>query len=145
MPPSGTEVYYGPSEWLNASDTGMWDTPAMMQMIARDGTISASAGIGELRTIYPLVVDTMGGAVAGELTLSGGLGYRPVSFAGLVRPDGWQLQRLEGDAWVDVDTSSAVGNDSWQAVHDELANTWTLIYSVPVGLEQTIRLTWTGA
>ena len=66
------------------------------------------------------------GATAAELTLSGGLGYRPVSFSGLVRHDGWKLERRTDGDWERVDQSSSVGNDWWQATHDPAAGTWTV-------------------
>ena len=82
------------------------------------------------------------GATAGELTLSGGLGFHPVSFSGLVRHDGWKLQRRTDGDWETVDQSSSAGNDWWQATHDPASDTWTLTYSVPLGDTQELRLVY---
>jgi hypothetical protein len=134
--------YYGPSAWLDAFDRGLWNQTDMMHKLARDGALEAEASVGTLVSTYPTEVAAADGVVAGELSLAGGLGFRPVSFSGLVRHDGWVLERRTDGDWEVVDQSSSAGNDWWQATHDPATETWTLTYSVPVGIDQELRLAW---
>ncbi len=140
VPPAGE--YYGDSDWLDGFDTTEWQSANMMLKLARDGALDVEASVGTLVSTYPTEVAAAEGATAGELTMSGGLGFRPVSFSGLVRHDGWKLERRTDGDWETVDQSSSAGNDWWQANHDPASDSWTLTYSVPVGGTQELRLVW---
>ncbi len=140
VPPAS--AYYGDSEWLSTFARAEWDTADMMLKLASEGALEAEASVGTLVSTYPTELAATDGATAGALTLSGGLGYRPVSFSGLIRHDGWKLERQTDGDWETVDQSSSVGNDWWQATHDPASDTWTLTYSVPVGERQSLRLVW---
>ncbi len=140
VPPAGS--YYGDSDWLTAFDSARWNTADMMLELASKGALDVTAAVGTLVSTYPIEVASAEGITAGELTVQGGLGYHPVSFSGLVRHDGWKLQRRTDDDWETLDASSSVGNDWWQATHDARTDTWTLTYSVPVGEPQELRLVW---
>ena len=94
--------------------------------------------------MYPTRLSAAEGSVAAEWTVDGGLGFRPFTVEGLIRHDGWRLQRAEDDAWVDVDASSDVGNDYWQATQDAATGTWSVTHSVPMGEAQRLRLVWRG-
>ena len=83
----------------------------------------------------------MDAPLAAEFVLTGGVGYTPLSFRGLVRHDGWRLQRLEGDAWVAVD-QSVIGNDYWQARFEADTDTYTLTYNVENQAPTRYRLVW---
>jgi len=134
--------YYGTSDWLTDFTTSEWNTSAMMLQLASEGALEAEVSVGTLVSTYPTEVAAAEGSTAGELSLSGGLGFRPVSFSGLVRHDGWKLERRTDGDWETVDQSSDVGNDWWQATHDPATDTWKLTYSVPVGQPQELRLVW---
>ena len=142
VPPA--DAYYGPSLWLAGfAPPDGWSSAAMMEHIAREGAVSVTVEEGALLSTYPVEVAASTGASPARLTLTGGLGYTPVSFSGLLRHDGWRLERLEEGVWVALDASSSPGaNDWWQANHDALTDTWTLTYSVPAGPPQTLRLVW---
>ena len=139
VPPA--DNYYGDSDWLTAFDTGSGDGNMMLKL-ASEGMLEVEAAVGTLASTYPIEIVAADGATAGELTLSGGLGFHPVSFSGLVRHDGWKLQRRTDGDWETVDQSSSAGNDWWQATHDPASDTWTLTYSVPLGSTQELRLVY---
>ena len=101
MPPASG--YYGDSDWLSSFDRDEWNTANMMLKLASEGALEAEASVGTLVSTYPTEIAAADGATAGELTLSGGLGYRPVSFSGLVRHDGWKLERQTDGDWETVD------------------------------------------
>lgn len=143
VPPSDALSWYGYSDWLLLLDEEVWNTPEMMKLLAGDGAVDVAVTTGALASAYPIVVDAAEGVVAAELTLAGDLGYRPVSFRGLPRHDGWSLQTWQGDSWEPLD-ASRVGNDHWQATIDPDTGTWTLTYSVPTRHTTALRLVWIG-
>ena len=61
------------------------------------------------------------------MTLTGGLGYVPVSFSGIGSPRGFTLT-LDGQ---DLD-QSVHGTDFWQTDYDPASRTWTLTYNIPI-------------
>jgi hypothetical protein len=80
---------------------------------------------GDLRRCYPDVrIATSQGAA--EFTISGGLGYVPMTFTGLASPSGHVLS-VDG-----APLHQAVhGNDFWQTDYDPESATWSLTYNVP--------------
>ena len=115
VPPAGD--YYGPSQWLSLfAPAAGWSSADMMTELAREGALSVSVDTGALISTYPIVVAANAGATAAQITVEGGLGFTPISFTGLMRHDGWKLERLVGATWVTLDASSSPGaNDWWQA------------------------------
>ena len=66
-----------------------------------------------------------------EFTLTGGLGYVPVTISGLRSYREPVLEQKVGDGWKVVD-QSVYGKDFWQANFDPIVATWQITYSLPM-------------
>jgi len=102
------------------------DTWRMIYREAAGDDRQVAMKTGILEKTYPAVtVRTVNNAA--EFTLSGGLGYVPVTFTGLSSPRGPVL--MQDGRPVD---QSVHGNDFWQTDYDEATRTWQVTYTIPV-------------
>ena len=77
-------------------------------------------------------------AASPEITVTGGLGYVPITVHALPRPDGWVLESEGADGWVPV-PMEVEGGDGWQA-SDAGDGLYSLTYTVPNRETQRYRL-----
>jgi hypothetical protein len=82
---------------------------------------------GTLERLYPAVrIRTVDDRA--EFTLTGGLGYVPITFTGLTSPRGQALcldgQRLD---------QGVHGNDFWQTDYDPDTQRWEMTFNIPAG------------
>ena len=129
VPPSDKSAYYGASDHLLALADVSYAGPDMMVHLATGNTLQVIADVGVVERTYPIEITAAEGAVAAELTVTGGLGYTPLTFHGLPVHGGWQLEQEVGGAWVPVD-QGVHGNDYWQAYADADAGTWDLTFNI---------------
>ena len=64
-------------------------------------------------------------------TLSGGLGYVPVTISGLSDYRGFRLEHKVDGNWTEIDQSRH-GKDYWQTDFDPQTQRWELTYSLPL-------------
>ena len=107
----------------------MYQNTEMMRMLAADNHLEVEASVGTLVRSQPVEVQAVDDTTAVQFTLTGGLGYIPVTIHGLARPDGWRLEQRFGDVWERVD-QSVEGNDYWQAYDDAASGTFELVFNV---------------
>ena len=113
----------------------------MILKLAKDNQLDVTPIVGRLQRTYPIELNADDGAVAVEFTLTGGLGYTPVTITGLARPEGWRMEQQQADgSWVLVD-QSVEGNDYWQAFYDAEAEHFNLVYNLHNRDTHTYRLT----
>ncbi len=134
--PQAAEDYYGPNKALSAALMKDGNTWRMIRREAVGNDRHVAMRTGDLQGLYPAVkVRTVNGAA--EFTLTGGLGYVPVTFSGLAGPSGYELT-LDGKP---VD-QSVHGNDFWQADYVAVTRQWQLTFNIPLsdGHPHTVRL-----
>jgi hypothetical protein len=128
--------YYGPDEALRAA-LGQWEnTWRMILREAAGNDRRVKIKTGTLESLYPAVCIRTAKDAA-EFTLTGGLGYVPITFTGLTSPRG-HLLLLDNQR-----VNQAVhGNDFWQTDYDPAAKSWSQTYNIPVSDDtpHTIRL-----
>ncbi|MHB8897876.1 MAG: LamG domain-containing protein [Thermoguttaceae bacterium] len=121
--------YYGPNEALRTA-LGQWENTWRMihrEAVSNDRRVEVKKG--SLESLYPSVaVRTEGNAA--RLTLTGGLGYVPVTFTGLESPRVGKL--LVDGRPVDQAVHS---NDFWQTDYDPASRSWSRTYNLPVGAD----------
>jgi len=120
--------YYGPNENLRlalARDENTW---RMIYREAVGNDLRVSALRGTVLRRYPVSIRVDGSQEA-DFTVTGGIGYVPITFTALKHYRGWRLERLDGDRWTPID-QSVHGNDYWQADYQSHAGTWQLTYNV---------------
>jgi hypothetical protein len=139
VPPADKDSYYGESDHLLALPEEVFSTPELMQGLAAGNALQVDAAVGTVLRPHPVELQAAVGEHAVELTLTGGLGYVPLTVRGLSRPDGWRLEQADGESWVPVD-QAVEGNDYWQAGYDEAADTFSLTWNLPNRGTETYRL-----
>ncbi len=128
--PQRAEDYYGPNAAFRAALEKDQDTWRMIHREAADNALTAKAGVGRIASEWPLKVAVSGNRA--QFSVTGGLGYVPITFTGL---SGYRDPVLEvreaGGPWRRVD-QSLHGKDYWQADFDAEARTWELTYTIPL-------------
>lgn len=125
MPQFATD-YYGPDEALRAALTTDRNTWRMIHREAVGNDRGVKTKVGKMKGTYPAIVIAPENNRA-EFTLTGGLGYVPVTFSGLPSHRGWQLS-CDG---IRVD-QSVHGRDFWQTDYDVASRRWCLTFNLPV-------------
>jgi len=140
VPPSDKSAYYGASDYLLAAAAEIYQSPEMMRRLAADNQLEVSAvAEGALVRTTPVELLAGPGETAVVFTLTGGLGYTPVTVRGLARPDGWRLERQEDGVWGPLG-QEVEGNDYWQAYDDPAQGGFHLVFNVHNRGSQTYRL-----
>lgn len=139
--PVHKEDYYGDNPFLLNLEDGVYDTAEMAYRYAQASKISVMVESGRLKQLNPPVMWAEPDGC--RFRLSGGVGYVPVTIAGLHDYRGWRLQKEENGCWKNVD-QSVHGNDYWQCLYDGEFDSYELTYNIPCGLpgaEGRYRLT----
>jgi hypothetical protein len=134
--PQYAEDYSGPNEELRAALRRHQNTWRMVHREAVGNERRVELVTGKLEFLYPAVAIQTAGDTA-EFTLTGGLGFVPVSFNGLRSPRGHALY-LDGQPL----DQSVHGSDFWQTDYDPVAQRWSRTYNIPAAGHQsrTIQL-----
>ncbi len=123
--PENAQDYYGPSAALKKAlkkDGGTWK---MIQREVLGNARLIEMKSGKLIRRFPDVrVSCEKGQASYEL--EGGVGYVPVTFTNLSRPNGQSL-KVNGK----VVDQSVHGNDFWQTDYDSAGGTWSQTYNLP--------------
>ena len=128
--PSIKDRYYGDSDYLTALPMGDYKSTRMMMKLATDNRLQVEASVGEVVRAQPVEIQAVPDHYAAEFSITGGLGYVPVTIKGLGVHDGWELQKLEDGNWEKID-QSVIGKDFWQARFDEHSRTYEVVYNIP--------------
>jgi len=129
VPPADKSAYYGGSDYLLEMPAASYQSTNMALALAAGNQLEVLPFVGTLARTYPLEFSASPGPTAVRFTLTGGLGYTPLTIRGLARPDGWRLEQRVGSAWELVD-QAVEGNDYWQANDDAATGTFDLIFNV---------------
>jgi len=131
VPPAEKDVYYGESDYLTDLDDECFENTDMFMLLADENQLEVTATVGELARTYPVELDASAGETAVQFTLTGGLGYVPITIHGLARPDGWVFEQEQSDgSWEEID-QEVEGNDYWQAYYDAASDGYDLIFNLP--------------
>lgn len=134
MPQFATD-YYGPNEELRRALTQHENTWRMIHREASKNARQVQLKKGTLTSRFPDIRISTAEDQA-EFTLSGGLGYFPITFTGLSEHKDYLLMIDEKP----VD-QSVHGNDFWQTDFDPNSKTWSQSFTIPTteGKEHIIR------
>lgn len=128
--PQTTDTWYGTSDYMTAT-ASLFNTAQQGLQQAQNGHVSVQATTGNIKSSYPVVIETenSGGETVAQFSLIGGLGYVPVRFTRLNDYRGYELQIQKNGTWQKVD-QSVKGNDFWQCDYNYANNFYTLTYNV---------------
>ena len=143
VPPSDKSAYYGEADYLMALPAESYQSPDMALALASGNQLEVSVSEGDLLRTYPVELQATAATTAVAFTLTGGLGYTPITVHGLARPDGWRLERLDDGDWERVD-QGVEGNDYWQAYDDPASESFDLVFNLHNRDTQSYRLVRDG-
>lgn len=119
--PQIKESYYGPSELLKNMPEEYFDSWELLYEYALKGKLEISAQYGGVENCYPVVIkcgDANEG-IGARFTLSGGMGYVPVTITGAPEYSAWRLYKLSDGQEISLEAEQGVkGNDYWQCIQD---------------------------
>ena len=123
--------YYGPNTELRAALAENQNTWKMIHRQAVDDRLTVTPAVGHLLGLYPDVRILTDNDRA-EYTLTGGVGYVPLTFKNLSSPKGHVLT-VDGQK---ID-QHVHGNDFWQTDYDPRTGRWSQTYNIPGKPDQT--------
>jgi len=127
--PQFADDYYGPNENLRAALKSGQNT---WQMVHREGVgndLAVDVVKGDLLRNRPTMIRAERNHA--EFAIAGGLGYVPVTIAGLTDFRQPVLELKNGETWFPVD-QAVHGNDFWQTDYDAQTRSWQITYSIPM-------------
>jgi hypothetical protein len=128
--PMQAEDYYGPNEGLRAALRSGGNTWKPILREAAGHALHVEATRGRVLHAYPLAV-AVDAQQAAEFTVTGGVGYVPITLRGLTRPGGYELLEWRDGKWTRVD-QSVHGRDFWQTDVEADGATWSQTYNLPL-------------
>lgn len=128
--PASTNGYFGPNESLRADLKKNANTWRPVLRIASGNSLKVEATKGTVVRRYPVVVKTDAHGHA-DFTVTGGIGYVPVSITGLKSHAGSRLW-IERDGTRTPVDQSVHGSDFWQTDFDPRTKTFTRTYNIPL-------------
>ena len=128
--PQKAADYYGPNQNLRAALARDADTWKMIYREATGNDLDVRVTQGRLAREYPPLVE-VDAQQAADFTVSGGLGYVPITLGGLSRHHGYRLYRVVDGRHELVD-QSVHGNDFWQTDYGHTTKKWRRTYTVPL-------------
>ena len=132
--PADPKSYYGPNQPFREALTAGAETWRLVHREAAGNTLRVEARRGTVVRDFPLVV-TVDAGEGFEANVQGGIGWLPVTFAGLASHCGYEL-RVNGEPF----NQSIHGNDYWQTDFDPATITWSQTFNLPRNDRQPLRL-----
>ena len=126
--PSKAGIYYGPNIPLIAALERDANTWKMVHREAAGNNLDIRMREGRLVKNYPVEISVSGRQRA-QFTVSGGLGFVPITFTGLKDYKNLKLNRIL-DAKITPEDQSVNGNDFWQTDYDTVSGTWSITYNI---------------
>lgn len=127
--PQFADDYYGPNRALSEALENGENTWKMIHREAVGNDLQVEIGRGTLLRQRPITIRSKENRA--EFTVTGGLGYVPVTIAGLTTYRDPVLEMNAAGVWKPVD-QSVHGKDYWQTDFDSTMDTWEITYSVPL-------------
>lgn len=134
--PQFAKDYYGPNQALSSALSKDQNTWKMVCREALENSRAVKVTTGKLIHRFPdISLETKGDRA--EFSLTGGVGYVPLTFTGLSRSNDFSLM-IDGKK---ID-QSVHGKDFWQTSYDSETKTWSQTYNVPISDQATHRISF---
>ena len=134
--PQKADDYYGPNEPFRAALRVQKDPWELTLREARGSDVTVTAHKGTVEQTWPVRVRANEGLSA-EFTITGGVGYTPVTIVQAMTQKGFVLERIneKGEATRIDESTAGIGNDWWQTDFDTKSGTWNITYTLPLDPE----------
>jgi len=127
--PQFADDYYGPNESLQDALRRHQNTWKMIYREAMGNDLEVEVATGKLVRRRPTLIHAQRDRA--EFSITGGLGYVPVTVARLSHYRQPRLEVQETGGWRVVD-QSVYGNDFWQTDYHAATSSWEITYSLPM-------------
>jgi hypothetical protein len=132
--PMSAKDYYGPNEALRNALSKDVNTWRMIEREAIGNDRRIEMKHGKLQRTQPAITISTANDKA-EFTLTGGIGYVPITFTGLTASRGFTL--FIDDKPVN---QTIHGNDFWQTDYDSVTHQWMHTFNLPLSPDQPHRI-----
>ncbi|MCC6694300.1 MAG: hypothetical protein IT365_01595 [Candidatus Hydrogenedentes bacterium] len=123
--------YYGPNEGLRAALEEHPDDWHLVYREASRNPARITARAGSVEGIFPAIVRATQNGTRAEFTLSGGVGYVPITNTGVASRGPFALSRSMNGTQEVFSEASASGNDWWQCTYRPESQTYDLTFTLP--------------
>ena len=120
---------YGPNINFAAALTNYQNTFNLVLREAVGNNLAVTVQTGALEHLYPLQIRAANNQAA--FTITGGLGFAPVTITGLSGYQAPVLQERVGSAWWTIN-QAVNGNDFWQCDYNAETGTWEITFNIPL-------------
>lgn len=128
--PQYAEDYYGPNAGLRAALAAHPNSWEPVWREAKGNALTIAMQAGTLQHHYPVRI-AVDAADTAACTITGGIGYVPMTFVGLSDYRAYVLEWYDGQAWQPID-QQVHGHDYWQTDYDPGTQRWAITYTVPL-------------
>ena len=135
--PQFAKDYYGPNKNLKSALKKDQNTWKMLYREALGNDLAIDVTKGKLIRNRPTLVLAKNNTA--EFSITGGLGYTPVTISGLKGYRDPMLEMKDGNKWVKID-QSVYGKDFWQTDYNAVTKTWEITYSIPMDTPSDQRI-----
>jgi hypothetical protein len=132
--PADANSYYGPNKPFRAVLAADADTWHLVHREASENDLRVNASRGTVSRTFPLVFAVDGNNKVAA-SVNGGVGWLPVTFAGLESHRDFEL-RVNGRSF----SQSVHGNDYWQTDYDPQTRTWSQTFNLPRDNPESLRI-----
>ncbi len=132
--PTDPQSYYGPNQLFREALRSGADTWRLVQREAAGNAVKVFARRGTVMRQFPLVV-AVDSQERVQADILGGVGWLPVTFAGLANHRGHEL-RVNGSLL----NQAIHGNDFWQTDYDASIGAWSQTFNIPRTDEKFVHL-----
>ncbi|NOU36812.1 MAG: hypothetical protein HOO88_08585 [Kiritimatiellaceae bacterium] len=128
--PKNAGDYYGSDANLVAAMASYDNTHSLVAREAIGNNLAVTVQAGTLTQTYPLAIGVTNDYA--QFSVTGGIGYVPVTFSGLSAYQNPMLEERIGTDWAVVD-QAVHGNDFWQTDYNSTNLSWEITYNLPLG------------
>ena len=116
-------AYYGEDDHFRTALQTYGNQHQMVMREAIGNDLSVNVTTGSLEKSYPVQIQATNNTA--EFSITGGIGYVPVTLTGLTNYRSPLLEEYSGGAWGALDATTGGGN-AWQADYEPESGTWQL-------------------
>lgn len=120
-------AYYGEDDHFRTALQTYGNQHQMVMREAIGNDLSVNVTTGTLEKSYPVQIQATNNTAAFSIT--GGIGYVPITLTGLTDYRSPLLEEYSGGAWSALDATTSGGN-AWQADYEPESGTWQLTINV---------------
>jgi hypothetical protein len=126
--PSKASLYYGPNMDFAVALERDVNTWKMVRREAAGNDLKVAMREGTLLQSYPIEI-AVSVLQKASFSITGGIGYAPITFTGLKNYKGYKLSKQDGDKLTPVE-QGLPDTGFWQTDYDNFSQTWSMTFNI---------------